>query len=192
MSFSCSVIVADDGTHPLYDPISRHVDKCLELEIHAEYRHIYSGECGEDTVQYADEDGWEQHHDAGGDSHTVYLTDDARVETEIFRPNMDGVRLSQIYNDVEQEGADLSDYRGNSGAGHFKLGESEKPEYKDGVQDNIDDASHDEQDHGDLHLPDPLEDLFKSDLQQRTERKAKYNVGVSTGILQHCRLVREQ
>lgn len=105
---------------------------------------------------------------------------------------MDGAGLSQVYHNIEQKSADLPDHRGDGRSCHSERGKSEKTKDEDGIQDDVDHASRDQQAHGDLHLPDALEDLLKSDLKQRSEREAEYNISVSTGIIEHCRIVREQ
>ena len=82
---------------------------------------------------------------------------------------MYGVGFSHIYNDIQKKGADLPDHGGDGRAGDAQRREAEEPEDEDRVQDDIDHTAGDEEQHGDLHFADALEDLLKGDLEQRAE-----------------------
>ncbi len=187
--FSGTIVVPDDGAHTLDDPVSRHVDKSLQFIIYAKDSHADLGDRAEDTVQYADQDRRQKHHDAGGNPHAVDLPDDLFVKSQVSGVDADCIWSPQIDDNVEEKCADLSDDCGDGSSGNAEGGASEEPEDQDRVQYDVDNASCAQKVHGDFHLSDALKDLFESDLQQGTEGDAEHDICVAAGIAEYCRIV---
>lgn len=110
----------------------------------------------------------------------------------MLQPDMDSVGLMQINCDVKQERADLSDDGGNRGSCHTESGKAKESEDQDRIEDDVDHAAGAQQIHGNLHFSDPLENLFKRNLQQGAEGEAEHDVCIVAGILQYGRIIREQ
>ena len=85
---------------------------------------------------------------------------------------------SFVNNDVEQKCCNLTDYRCIGGALHPHSRTAQKSENHNRIQDNINDRPCGQQDHRDLHFPDSLEDLLKSNLKQTPKRQTEDNISI--------------